>query len=150
MNDMYPPFVLKSQKLEKSGKLFIHTESEIIIPDLKLFSTTYTSRLTILLSFTGCKLLIPCLKSKNDRWSQKKCSSRIRIYYTRFEVIYCPLTIQGIINTGSLTLRKLLSWKIPPLLSELVWARSKIWKWSWLTDWFRKNKKLRVWISLKG
>ena len=37
VNDMYPPFVLKSQKVGKESGEFIHTGSEIVIPDPILF-----------------------------------------------------------------------------------------------------------------
>ena len=88
---MYPPFVLKSQKLEKNLKSFIHTGSEIFIPDPKLLSTTYTLGLII-------HLFIPNMNYSNHIQSSKTAVDSERNIHTGSYFIHAGSCF---IHTGS-------------------------------------------------
>ena len=134
MNDYVPSLCPQIPKIGKEFEKFysyrirnIHTRSKIIVNHLYLgikYSFIYTEY----------ELFKPHSKLKNSCWFRKKYPYRI-IFYS-YRILFYSYRIW--IYLFAVDCPK-----------DLFVPDPKIWKWSWLTDWFRKNKKLRVWIPLK-
>ena len=150
------------QKLEKNLENFIHTVSEIFISDPKIFSTTYTSRLIIHL-FISHTNYSDCIQSSKTAVDSERNIHTRSYFHTRSEFTLCQLLSQGFIRTGSYLFIPdpilfmpdlklliccwlfqrfwilLLSWLF---IRKLFEPGLKIRRWSQVTDWFRKKKKV--------
>ena len=135
---MYPPFVLKSQKIEKLGDFYSYR----ILFYLCLIRNTHTGSSLFILTgsyfiHAGSEVLIqdPPLLFVPDSilfMPDLKNSYRILSFiHTRSEFSELLLTIPESSNT-------IVNW---PLVWELFVLGLKTHEWNWVTDWFHENKK---------
>ena len=156
------PLSSNPKKLEKNLENFIHTVSEIFISDPKIFSTTYTSRLIIHL-FISHTNYSDCIQSSKTAVDSERNIHTWSYFHTGSEFTLCRLLSQGFIRTGSYLFIPdpilfmpdlklliccwlfqrfwilLLSWLF---IRKLFEPGLKIRRWSQVTDWFRKKKKV--------